>query len=96
MPTKKKRLTVTLDDYSAEILASISAGSRVSQAAVINELFRLIGPSLVQLTAVKQALDVGLVNSGHDAMQGFLDGLEKDVLGMISEAKTETSSSIKK
>ena len=37
-----------------------------------------------------------IVNCGHDAMQGFLDGLEKDVIGMISEAKNETSSSIKK
>jgi len=75
---------------------AIANGSKISRSAVINELFRLIGPSLVQLTAAKQALNAGLVNCGHDAMQGFLDGLEKDVLGMISEAKTETSSSMKK
>lgn len=96
MPTKKKRLTITLDDYSAEILAALSTGSHVSQAAVINELFRLIGPSLVQLTAVKQALNAGLVNSGHDAMQGFLDGLQKDVVGMISQTKKEYSEDCKK
>lgn len=91
MPTKKTRLTITLDDYSQEILMLISKGSNISRSAVINELFRLIGPSFVQLTAAKQALSAGLVNCGHDAMQGFLDGLGKDVLGMISETKKEIS-----
>lgn len=96
MPTQKTRLTITLNEYSEELLSSMSSGSGLSKSAVINEIFRLVGPSFVQLANAKTMIAQGFASCGHDAMQGYLDGLKSDVSNMIDEAKKECSGMVEK
>jgi len=88
MPTNKARLTISLTKTSEDLINSISKGSGISKSAVVNELCRLMGPALVHLTAAKQMMDAGLVNSSRDSIEGFLEGMKKDFSQRMEEAET--------
>lgn len=84
MPTDKKRLSVTLDDPTAELLAWLSAQTGLSESGIVN---RLLGAHVEELWEYrtwleKQAQGTAKLGMGLNLLvsygpEGLVDGIKR-------------------
>lgn len=83
----KKRIALSLDDYTLNLITSISEDLGKSKSDVVIEFFKVMGPALAHISAAKRMIDAGLKTTGEEAFLGFLRGMEMEFQESVSEAE---------
>lgn len=84
---EKIRVTLSLDEYSYNLITNIAEDLGKTKSAVVIELFNLMGPALSHISACKRFVDQGLKNTGEGAFRAFLEGMQKDFEESLEEAE---------
>lgn len=83
----RKRIALSLDDYSLTMISRISEDLGKSKSDVVVELLHLMGPALSHISAAKRMVDVGLKETGEEAFRGFLRGMQQEFEGSVEAAE---------
>lgn len=81
MPTRNKRVNVTLPDAQWQLLTRLAKVQRRSRASVLLELFQTIAPVLERVATVAEAAERAQVQ----ATEGFRDSVERAEAAMLPE-----------
>ena len=83
-----KRITIAFSDTNAALIESISKDLGQNKSQVVNELFNIMAPSLRIMADSFALVRAGFRDTGNQAFEGFLTGLETEFASSMQGART--------